>query len=148
MVNVIGNIRVQLYPNVAPFRRRGEQDYEILRNVDSFVLRSGDRWRSSAKTVLALHSSERTLSWTDPRSCLQSALSAFIERLKTDHVTAKVRNAVPSLESKLLGYHCSLLDHREPHGEVLFVRAPSWPSKASSQSSRIPSTRPDGGPNG
>jgi hypothetical protein len=50
MVNVIGNIRVQLYPNVAPFRRRGEQDYEILRNADSFVLRSGDRWRSSANT--------------------------------------------------------------------------------------------------
>jgi hypothetical protein len=50
MVNVIGNIRVQLYPNVAPFRRRGEQDYEILRNTDSFVLRSGDRWRSSANS--------------------------------------------------------------------------------------------------
>jgi len=48
MVNVIGNIRVQLYPNVAPFRRRGGQDYETLRNADSFVLRSGDRWRSSA----------------------------------------------------------------------------------------------------
>jgi hypothetical protein len=54
------------------------------------------------KPVLALHSSERTLSWTDPRSYLRSALSASIERLKTDHVSAEVRNAVPSLESKLL----------------------------------------------
>src|SRR6266404_3765498 len=54
--------------------------------------------------------SEKTLSWTDPRSCLQSALSASIDRLKTDHVTAEVRNAVPSLESKLLVYYCSLLN--------------------------------------
>ncbi len=67
-------------------------------------------WRYRPKPVLALHSSERTLSWTDPRSCLQSALSASIDRLKTDHVTAEVRNAVPSLESKLLVYYCSLLN--------------------------------------
>jgi len=29
---------------------------------------------------------------TDPRSCLRSALSASIERRKTDHVCAEVRN--------------------------------------------------------